>query len=73
MSKHGFPSPDDDPKMELWVSRAAMETVMRAAMTLDSEIGDVGNPISIVVRHAVETIQKAVADAWEDPLDTTLL
>ena len=55
------------PMMELWVSRAAMEMVVRAAVTFASTV-DVPE-----VDTAIEAIQEAVKVAWEDPLDTTLL
>lgn len=53
--------------MELWVSRAAMEMVVRAAVTFASTV-DVPE-----VDTAIESIQEAVKVAWEDPLDVTLL
>lgn len=53
--------------MELWISRAAMEMVVRAAVTFASTV-DVPE-----VDTAIKTIQEAVKDAWEDPLDITLL
>ena len=55
--------------MELWVSRAAVEMVVRAAATFAS-ILTVDVP---EVDTAIEAIQEAVKVAWEDPLDTTLL
>ena len=55
------------PMMELWVSRDAMEVVVRAAVTFAS-ILTVDVP---EVDTAVKAIQEAVKDAWEDPLDAT--
>ena len=59
------------PMMELWVSRAAMETVVRAAMTYRVEGASTVDADKIDT--AIKTVQDAVIDAWEDPLDTTPL
>ena len=59
------------PMMELWVSRAAVETVMKAAMTYRVEGASTVEAEKIDT--AIKAVQDAVIDAWEDPLDTTAL
>ena len=63
------------PMMELWISRAAVETVARAAATLLDTIvpSDYDPDLSTDIKDALKSIREAVADAWEDPLDTTPL
>ena len=51
------------PMMEIWVSRVALETVVRAAASYSDE-----NPP--MVDDAIEAVQEAVDDAFEDPLST---
>ena len=63
---------DSDPltdNIELWVSRAAVEIVVRAAMSY-AKYGNEGNIIPKITA-AVNVIQDAVHDAFEDPLDTS--
>lgn len=57
----------DHDNIELWVSRAALETVVTAALAYANE----GNVIPKITA-AVNVIQDAVHDAFEDPLDTNL-
>lgn len=60
----------DHDNIELWVSRAALETVVTAALAY-AKYGNEGNVIPKITA-AVNVIQDAVHDAFEDPLDTNL-
>jgi len=55
--------------MELWVNRDAMEIVVRAAMAYRVE--GASSVDGDKIDAAIEAVQKAVHDAWEDPLDVT--
>jgi len=55
--------------IELWVSRAALETVVTAAMEYTYHFSLVEDWKQVKVEAAVKVIQDAVHDAFEDPLD----
>ena len=62
------------PMMELWVSRDAVETVVRAATSyrrVCTQMGAVNPDVDHTIDTAIESVQEAVKDAWEDPLDVT--